>query len=187
MLWTSSLLTANPEESGAVFVEQVPVANSIDIVRYISPAIFAAETNQQCSANALSTLCRHTRQQIIWEGFPMSENCSRSSRTSAVPQQISVPISLGGEDFVIPVFEQRIDLGPDVPITYYWIDTRLLRGSPRESSEQLCQTIIHHWRQAMLVQGSWDEDARLDNFLLASCHPAFSEIEASKRSTLMPI
>lgn len=108
--------------------------------------------------------------------------CARSrssSRDRPAPiQMFDVTLTVRGREFTFPLCGQLRHLGPDVQITYYWINQQLLRQNPRDQSRNLYRRIVDYWEQALYSVDPSGAHSPSEELILAR---AFRVLSGKKR------
>lgn len=92
-------------------------------------------------------------------------------------RSLTVPVSLHDQPFEFRLHTRPLELGPDVRIQYYWMDSSLFRRFKSEASFAAFRNVLGHWSAAMRAGGEWDLDNEV-HFVAAQCYPLVADAKS---------
>jgi hypothetical protein len=88
-------------------------------------------------------------------------------------QTLTATVTFGGTAFPFQLFTRPLELGPDLTVRYYWMDStqfRITRARRRSAGMDSCRNCVAHWWRAMQVNGWADDLDQIRHLLLAECY-----------------
>jgi len=99
---------------------------------------------------------------------------SSNSGPSRSDDLIDANLTARGQQFTFPLHRRSLNLAPDLQLTYYWIDQRLLSETAQNHSTNLCRRIVDHWEQVQFEENPPGTHSPSEGLVLAHLYRVWS-------------